>query len=186
MKFSKIPSFIIPAILIFAGMLFSCKNDPKQVEELSRKDNQSSETAIDIEILYSSSGNIRMKLNAPLLKRYPGDKPYTEFPKGIKVIFYDSIMRPETQLTSQYAINREFEKIMEAKKDVVVINEKGEILNTEHLIWNQETETISTEEFVKITTADEVIMGHGMEADQQFTRYKIKKITGTINIKEED
>jgi len=54
------------------------------------------------------------------------------------------------------------------------------------LIWLQDSSKIYTDEFVKITTADEIIMGEGMEANQDFTKWKIHKIKGIINIKEED
>ena len=74
---------------------------------------------------------------------------------------------------------------MEAKDDVVVVNDKGEVLNTEHLIWLKDSAKIYTEEFVKFTTEDEIIMGDGMEANQDFTKWKIYNITGIINIKEE-
>lgn len=62
---------------------------------------------------------------------------------------------------------------------------KGEKLNTEHLIWNEDSAKIYTDEFVKITTTDEIIMGEGMEANQDFSKWKIYKIRGTINVKEE-
>ena len=62
---------------------------------------------------------------------------------------------------------------------------KEEILNTEHLIWLQKEEKIYTEEFVKITTPDEIIYGDGLEANQQFTKYRIKNIKGTIAVDED-
>ncbi len=37
---------------------------------------------------------------------------------------------------------------------------------------------------MKITTEDEVIFGHGLESNQDFTKYRIKKIKGTINLKD--
>lgn len=173
-------------ILIIIGMLFACENDINEVKELTSKEHLPLESARNVEVIYSDSGQAKMQLNAPQLDRYSGDKPYAEFPEGVKVVFFDSLMQVQSQLTSNYAIHREAEDMMEAKKDVVVINEKGEKLNTEHLIWNKAKEMIYTEEFVKITTADEVIMGEGMEADQHFTKYKIKKIKGTISINNED
>jgi LPS export ABC transporter protein LptC len=176
---------IIPLVLSI-GMIFSCENNIEQVEILTTKEKLPTESATNIEIIYSDNGTARMRLISPQLDRYLGDIPYIEFPKGIHVEFFDSLKRPETSLKANYAINREAEKIMEAKYNVEVINEKGEILNTEHLIWDQNTETIRTDEFVKITTADEVIMGEGLEADQHFTRYTIKKIRGTINIRDNE
>lgn len=67
-----------------------------------------------------------------------------------------------------------------------MVNEKNEKLNTEHLIWNERTKKIYSDDFVKITTPDEIIFGNGFEADQDFSRYKIMKIKGTINLKKSD
>ena len=39
---------------------------------------------------------------------------------------------------------------------------------------------VYTEEFVKITTKNEVIYGKGLVSNQDFTKYTIKKISGTI------
>jgi len=46
----------------------------------------------------------------------------------------------ESELRSNYAISYENSDIMEAKENVVVVNKKGETLNTEHLIWEKKTE----------------------------------------------
>jgi LPS export ABC transporter protein LptC len=74
-------------------------------------------------------------------------------------------------------------KILEAKNDVVVINENGEKLNTEQLFWDQKEQKITSNTFVKITRKTEIIMGDGLESNQDFTRYKIKKIRGTLQVK---
>jgi hypothetical protein len=39
---------------------------------------------------------------------------------------------------------------------------------------------------VKITTPNQVISGKGLESNQDFTKYEIKKITGIINIKNDE
>jgi hypothetical protein len=65
---------------------------------------------------------------------------------------------------------------------VEVVNANGEKLNTEHLIWDEGKKKITSDAFVKITTAKEIIMGKGLEANQDFTQYEIKEVTGTIRI----
>ena len=65
---------------------------------------------------------------------------------------------------------------------MVVVNEKGEQLNTEHLVWDEKQEKLLSDEFVKITTKDEIIFGNGFEANQDFSKYRIFKIKGTISI----
>ena len=64
-----------------------------------------------------------------------------------------------------------------------VVNQKGEILNTDELIWDEDKKIIYSNSFVKITTPDEIIYGNGMTANENFTDYVIKHITGTIRVK---
>jgi lipopolysaccharide assembly outer membrane protein LptD (OstA) len=73
---------------------------------------------------------------------------------------------------------------MIARNNVEVINIKGEKLNSEELIWNNKNKKIYTEKFVTIQTKDEIIYGDGLEANEDLTNYKIKKIRGTIQVKE--
>ena len=68
----------------------------------------------------------------------------------------------------------------------MVTNAKGEKLETEHLIWSEREQKIWSEEFVTLSRGTEVIMGQGFEADQNFTTYTIKKVTGTISIEEDE
>jgi hypothetical protein len=81
-------------------------------------------------------------------------------------------------LEAGYAIEYQLKKIVEAKYDVMVINEENDTLNTEHLIWNRNTKKIYTNTYVKITThKNEVIHGErGMVADERFTYWRINKV----------
>jgi LPS export ABC transporter protein LptC len=90
----------------------------------------------------------------------------------------------ENQLDANYAISHENEKIIEVRNDVRLENVKGERLNTEKLTWNQASKKIYTDQFVKITTPDEVIYGDGFESNQNFTEYKIFKIRGILSLKD--
>ena len=183
-KVSRIMYKVIPVLFAF-GILCSCENDVKEIESFNTKKAPISKGK-NVELIYSEKANVKIKITAPLMEEYGGDKDkYMEMKEGIKVLFYDSLMKITSTLTSNYAIHRVSKKIMEAKDDVVVVNDKGEVLNTEHLIWVEDSSKIYTNEFVKITTEDEIIMGEGMEANQDFTKWKIHKIKGTINIKEE-
>jgi LPS export ABC transporter protein LptC len=139
----------------------------------------------NIEIIYTDYGKIKTSLRAPLLERFAGENPKLEFPKGLNLVFYDSLQNPESSLKADYAIHDEKENKIIAKSNVEVINEKGEKLNTEKLIWERVSKQIYTDEFVTITTEDELIMGEGLISNESFTKYSIKKIKGTINLKEE-
>ena len=175
---------VIPIMLV--GILCSCENDMNEVNALSSKEKKPIKTGKNVKLIYSEKANIKIQVTAPLLEEFEGEQNYTEMSKGIAVNFYDSLQKVTTTLTANYAINKISENIMEAKNDVVVINEKGDKLNTEHLIWQQDSSKIYTHEFVKITTKDEIIMGEGLESNQDFSKYKILKVKGTIQLKDEE
>ena len=116
------------------------------------------------------------------MNRYDDKKTYLEFNDGIKVQFFDIYGKKESELNAGYAIIDDKNDLMLAENNVIVRNIKGDILETEKLNWNQETEEIFTEEFVKITTKNEVIYGIGLESNQNFSKYSIRNIKGTITI----
>ncbi len=178
----RLKSFLF---LFCLTILFSCENDLEKVKLYSKGKNSPQESAKSIKILYSDSARVEVELTAPVLNHYVTDNPYIEMPKGLHAIFYDDKLEVKSKLDADYGIRYEKEQKMEARKNVTVINEKGEKLNTEHLIWDERMEKLYSKEFVKITTQDEIIYGNGFEANQDFSRYKIFNIKGTISLNNE-
>ncbi len=165
---------------------YGCSESTEEIPELVESVPKPVEISINTEILYSDSAVLRLKIVTPELQRWTNaEKPYMEFPKGLNLFFYDSLGHVESTLKADYAIQYPDEKRVEVKHNVEVVNGDEETLNTEHLIWLQAEEKIYTEEFVKITTPDEIIYGDGLEANQQFTKYRIKNIKGTIAVDED-
>jgi len=168
-----------------AFFLVSCETDLEKINVVGRSNDAPKEIAENIEVLYSDSGFVKMKLNAPLFEKYTDERdPYVVFPKGMKTLFYDRTLTVTSRLSAEYGIRYENSQRMEARKNVEVVNEKGDKLNTEHLIYNPADGKLRSNEFVKITTADEIIYGTGLEANEDFSRYRIFNIKGIINLKE--
>ncbi len=164
--------------------LFSCSNDLETIKEISIQ-NQSVfpvETINDCEIIYSDSSKVRVLLSAAIMNRFNHEKKYVEIEDGLKVQFFDESGKKESELLSDYAIIDEENDVMQAQKNVVVRNVNGDVLESETLNWSQEKQEIFTDDFIKITTANEVIYGQGLVSNQNFTKYTIKKIKGTISI----
>lgn len=170
------------------GVFFcvGCENKMEKVKLLTQNAEMPVEESEKVRLIYSDSGLSKMVIEASKLERFSGENPYTEFNEGIHVIFYDKSGNIESELTADYAIDYEKVNVMEAKGNVVVINVNGDQLNTEYLIWHESDKLIKSDEFVKITTNDEIIYGDGLEANEDFTQYRIKNIKGIITIKEED
>lgn len=184
MRLTKYIVLNIVAITV-ATMFFSCSNDMELVKEIGKKDSIPEVIIDSIRVLQSERGNITLELKAPVMYSYNQKEKYTEFPKGVRIIFYDSLMKPKSELTAKYGISYEGRKIMEARGNVVVMNYlKKASLNTEHLIWNENTKRVSTNENVKITEPDRIIFGKGLESDELFDNWIIRNVTGTMYVKE--
>lgn len=180
-------------LIFFAGLfilsMIACENNIAQINVLTAADELPVESGKNVEYIYSDSAIVRAKLNSSLVNRYAGKKNFMEFPKGMHVIFYNEKKQEQTNLTADYGIGYDdgsgMNK-MEAKRNVVVVNEKGDRLNTEHLIWDAITKQIYTDEFVKITTKEETIWGDGLKANQDFSTYEILHPKGSIAVKDEE
>ena len=163
----------------------SCETDIATVNKLTGEYAASAETGKDIDVIYSNQGRVKAKLTAPTMMRFRTKEPYTELPDGLKIVFFDPGGQVESQLTAGYGISYEKSDEMKVRNNVEAISVKGDKLNTEELIWNQKTQKIYSEKFVKITTRDEIIFGDGFESNQDLTNYKISKIRGTIRLKDD-
>ncbi len=169
--------------------LSSCVNDLKKIDEVASLKDIGVELGKNVEVVVSNNGIMRVKIIATETKRHMEGTPYTEFPRGIKAYTYNAASEIESSMTAKYATIIEHGgkiETMNAKNDVVVVNLKGEKLNTEELMWKQAEKKIYATGFVRITTPDEIIYGNGLEAKEDFSEYTIKKVTGTVKIKNDD
>lgn len=185
MKTARSSQFTVPALLPFVFFLFllaSCKNDMGEAELITSRANVNIETGKDVEIHYSDNGLTRIIAKGHTVTRHLTQKPYMEFSDGMELDFYNSDGKVESRMTARYATVVENSNEMTARDSVVVINEKGERLDTDELIWDEQKKIIYSNSFVKITTADEIILGKGMTANQNFTDYVVKSISGTIKV----
>jgi len=143
-------------------------------------------TATTIDVLFSDSGKIQAHLTSPLLKKYTGEDPCTEFPKGFHLIVFDSVLRPSTTITGNYGKNRDAARIMEARGNVVVRNLlKNKQLETERLIWDENKHLLYSDGKVKITEPAKILFGNGIQANESFTWYKIINPTGQMMVKKD-
>jgi LPS export ABC transporter protein LptC len=174
--------------LVLAAVSFvSCKNDIQTVNSLSPKQDLPLRSAKDAELLYSDSSHVKVRLLAPVLDQYTGVDPRVEMPKGVDVHFFNEKLKPTTHLTANYAIRREKDNLMEARSNVVVVNIKGDTLRTEKLIWDERKRIIYTDVHVLITTAsDDILEGEGLESNEDFSHYRIRKPTGKSSFDKTD
>jgi LPS export ABC transporter protein LptC len=174
--------FFLTALLLSAACVrkdeIALTEEPKEDDPLM--------TASTINVLFSDSGKIQAQLTSPLLKKYTGEEPCTEFPDGFLAILFDSIGRPATSITGNYGKNREAARIMEARGNVVVKNLiKHKQLETEHLTWDQNRHMIFSTGRVKITEPSKILFGDGIQANESFSWYRIINPTGQMMVRKD-
>lgn len=164
--------------------LVSCTSREIEQKVLNERLNLPLETGKNIFITYTDSGYTKAKVYAPMLERYASDsRNETVMRNGITTYFYNKDKKIESYLKSKYAIRYDREKKMIARNDVILVNNKGDSLRTEELIWDEAKQQIHSDKFVRITTKDEIIMGDGFESNTEFTQYRIFSIRGIISLK---
>lgn len=174
--------------LIFISIFFSifaCKNDDIEKVRVMEKENELPvESGKDVVLFYSDSACLKAKVLAPELLRYEfSERHESVMPKGITVYFYEKDGHISSTLKSKYAIRDEQTKKIVARKDVLVVNVKGDTLRSEELIWEENNGKIYTEKAVNVTTKGRIIFGEGLETNAAFSPYTFHKVKGSIDIK---
>jgi LPS export ABC transporter protein LptC len=182
--------FSLRAFMVFviSVTFIRCENSIEEIEQLTIETKDlSASTSKNVYLRYSDSAKVMVKIFAPVLEQFTSKtEPYDLMPEGLTIEFLDSLGNIESQVKSNYAIHYPKQNRLELSNDVRAYNKDGVQLNSEHIIWNSKTQKITSDDFVKITTGDEIIYGDGFEANQDFNDYKISHIKGTISIDEDD
>ena len=174
---------ILPGILLCTIFIFSCKNDPKEINALVTKGTAQEDKAYDVTILQSENGSVKVRLFAKeFIRNDVAKPPYIDMKKGLKAEVFNDSMVVESTLTAKYARFYEKQGNILIRDNIVVINKKGEKLETEELVWNQGAKKVFTEKFVKITTPSQVMYGDGLEANEDFTWYRILNPKGIVQV----
>lgn len=160
--------------------LLSCGSDLNEIEYIIKEEQLEYEEALDVSMIYSDSAIVRVNVEAPrMLRHLDRDEPRQEFLDGVKITFYGPNKKAQSVLTSKYAMRYDKKNEIEIRDSVIWLNNSGERLETEELIWEEKKERVSSNRLVIITKPEEVIYGYGgFEANQEFTEWTIKAAEG--------
>lgn len=169
-------------ILIGAGMLLSCKNDLDKVAAIELPGLVPDRVTEQAEYLYTDSGVVRNRLRAARITEWGEPAKRTEVDGGLELVFFDTRGVRTSVLTARRGLIDPGQKRMEVYDEVVFVNVKGERLETEQLTWQQDSARVRTDKAVRIQRGTDVIHGQGLEAAEDFSRYVIKRVTGTLSL----
>lgn len=171
--------FMKYAFIILIFIFASC--DKKQEEKVNYVYQGPLMTVENLSVMYSDSGNVKVKMNsARQLKLQNEDEVY---PKTIYVNFLDNNSVEYSSLRADSARFYKSEQYYKIMGNVFFFNRlKQQSLSTEVLIWNPSKRKIYTDKPVIIKTPTDEIRGIGLDADQDFTKYTIRRPTGFFAI----
>ncbi len=180
-------SLYLPALFICMLMLNACENSLNDIQKIASKEEErpiSRSTGVDV--IYSDSAKVKAHMTTPLMIEYNDTtKPYTEMPKGVKIIFYDENLGEKGVITSDYALRRDKENIIEFRKNVVASNAEGETFKSEELIYDQTAKKLSSTKPVQITMTNGNIMdGTGFNSNESLYPWHIDQSTGVFHVTE--
>ncbi|MFN4085891.1 MAG: LPS export ABC transporter periplasmic protein LptC [Spirosomataceae bacterium] len=164
------------ACLFLAG----CTDVPPSQEKQSTYNGPLMEVH-QVSVMLSDSGKTSISLTtARQLKMQNEDEVY---PKTVYVTFFDDLGVPYSTLRGDSARFVKSENLYRIMGNVFFYNRTAQqSLASELLLWNPVTRRIYTDKKVTINTPTEKMVGIGMEADQDFTQFQMKRVTGIFQV----
>lgn len=160
--------------------LLSCE-EPKEGKKVTAYKGPIEEIN-DVKLLYSEAALLKVKLTTPKQFRYANED--RKYPKPVSIIFYGPAGEEVTTLRSDSGRYNKAKDLYTVMGNVVVVNkQKQEKLLTPELNWNPVTKKVFTEKRVTVISqmTGEKLYGTGLDANQDFTNYSIRKPSGIFN-----
>ena len=175
--------FVAVVMLLFFSACFS---ERKQMgDAVTNRDSLPALETHDVTTLISDSGVIRYRITTPLWLVYDKLNPSRwSFEKGVYVENFDENNDVTAEIKADTAYYYDKKKLWELRGHVDIHNQQGERFNTELLFWDQDSQKVYSDAFIRIEQTDRVITGHGFDSNQQFTVYTIHKPEGIFYVDE--
>lgn len=188
--FNSINKYKSIVVLIGATMLLSfnsCGNSKTPMADaIVERDSMPVMQTRGMTTLVSDSGIIRYKVDADEWLIFDKKNPtYWAFEKGVYVEKFDSLFQIEASIKADTAYYYDKDKLWKLMSNVSIQNIKGEKFDTDLLYWNEKTEKVYSDAFVRIEQPDRIITGYGFDSNQQMTIYTIRNIQGVFYVEEQ-
>ena len=174
------------AMVMFILLSVACSGRKKIVgEAITERDSLPIMETKGVSTLISDSGIIRYRLQAEDWRVFDKKKPpYWAFEEGGYLETFDTLFQMEANIKADTAYYYEKQKLWKLMGNVVIRNLKGEKFNTELLYWDQNTEKVYSDRFIRIEQPDRIITGRGFDSNQQMTKYTIHKPEGIFYLED--
>lgn len=171
---------VISVILFWTLTLISCKKEEKIVQKGIYNGPLSELHGINM--AYTDSARIMVRMSTETqLTLLNEDKVY---PKEVRIFFFDKLGNNTTTLRGDSARFIRSKNLYHIMGRVLVNNQlKNETLQTDEMFWSPDTKKVYTDKPVDIKTPEQVLHGVGMDSNQDFTDYTLRRVTGVLSVK---
>lgn len=170
------------AALFGLFLLPACKNDLDRVAAIDLGKGSPDRVSLNGGYVYSDSGVVTNRVFAGRIEEYGGELPRTELLDHVQVRFYGPAGNETGRLDADRGTVQPGGDRMQVDGNVVFVNEKGERLETEQLLWSRESAKVWTDKPVRVLRNGDVINGQGLDAAQDFSRYSIRNVVGEVAV----
>ena len=174
---------IIIQLLLIAclGCLVACSDFQEEPSGASLQDEEKLEypdqESWESTIILSKEGKRVADVWANYIAVY-NKKNQTLLKDSIHVDFYDRDGNHNSVLTANEGIVENITRNLKAIGNVVVVSNKGEVLETEELYWDNSQQKIISNVPVRLTTETDTLFGDSFISDPDLIHYEIKNTRG--------
>ena len=139
------------------------------------------------DILRSQNGKVEVQIKAPIIYNYDGDSARMEFPKGLKVWFYNNDLTVKSTLVAKYAINYNNSNKVYLRDSIQIINYKEkDTIFCKELVWDKTLKTKVSDKEVMRSSLSGIAYGDGFQGNEQMDSIRIKNPRGTQYVSEDE
>ena len=173
-------------VLAFAVILFfSCDDGSSTLKQINQFNENPVGIAYDMHMTYTDSAEVKAILTAPLNLDYTHlSFKYSEFPEGLKIIFYNN-NNEENTVVADYGILYNQTKIVDLQGNVVLLSNDGSRLETSQMYWDSEKEWLFTEQPFTFKNINYDMAAIRLDTNKEFSKFQTGNLTGTMLVKEQ-
>ena len=185
MKISKTDQIFSMVVVLATTILFSCKNNFKEVQQIGVLQNGPVGEAKDINLKYTDSGKLKAHLLSPKMLDYSNrDFPFSEFPEGINLSLFDD-QNHKSIVLADYAISYSETDLIDLQGNVILITYTNDTLFAEQMYYDQKREHLFTNLPVQFNfSSGNSGRGNIFDSDTKFENYEILEGSGSANVDE--
>ena len=171
--------------ILVVSLFFSCDDGSSILKQINQFNENPVGIAYDIRMTYTDSAKVKAILTAPINLDYTHlSFMYSEFPEGLKIIFYNDD-NEENTVVADYGILYNQTRIVDLQGNVVLLSNDGSRLETSQMYWDSEKEWLFTERPFDFENEDYDLEAIRLDTNKEFSKFQTGKLTGTILVEEQ-